>query len=121
MAAQIQPVHMSNTLAILANARPVLPVEKKATELWIQKQNNLLPQTSWQHITFTMPHALWDFFWYNRHLFNKMGAIAADCIKTIAYQKGVIPGIFIAIHTFGRDLKRNVHIHLSTTTGGLMI
>lgn len=30
-----------------------------------------------------------------------------------------MPGIFIAIHTFGRDLKRNVHIHLSTTTGGL--
>jgi hypothetical protein len=94
---------------------------KKATELWIQKKNNLLPQTSWQHITFTIPHELWDFFWYNRHLLNKMGAIAANCVKTIANQKGAIPGIFIAIHTFGRDLKRNVHIHLSTTTGGLSL
>lgn len=94
---------------------------KKSTELWIQKQNNLLPQTSWQHITFTMPCELWDFFWHNRHLLNKIGAIAANCIKTIAQQKGVIPGIFIAIHTFGRDLKRNVHIHLSTTTGGLSL
>lgn len=94
---------------------------KKATELWINKQNSILPQTSWQHITFTLPCELWDFFWHNRHLLNAIGAIAADCVKTIANQKGVTPGIFIAIHTFGRDLKRNVHIHLSTTTGGLSL
>jgi hypothetical protein len=92
---------------------------KKATELWIQKQNQLLPNTSWQHITFTMPSELWDFFWHNRYLLNLIGAIAANCVKTIAHNKNVMPGIFIAIHTFGRDLKRNVHIHLSVTTGGL--
>ena len=28
-------------------------------------------------------------------------------------------GIFTALHRFGRDLKRNVHIHLSVTCGGL--
>ena len=37
----------------------------------------------------------------------------------MAQQRGFIPGIFLAIHTFGRDLKRNFHIHLSTTIGGL--
>lgn len=92
---------------------------KKAAELWIQKQNHLLPNTSWQHITFTMPSELWDFFWYNRKLLNKIAKIAANCVKTIADKKKVIPGVFIAIHTFGRDLKRNVHIHLSTTLYGL--
>lgn len=92
---------------------------KKATELWIQKQHQILPNTSWQHITFTMPSELWDFFWCNRQLLNLIGKIAADCIKSLTEKKKIIPGIFIAIHTFGRDLKRNVHIHLSTTTGGL--
>lgn len=92
---------------------------KKATELWLNKQNAILPNTTWQHITFTMPQELWDFFWLNRHLLNLIGKIAADCIKTIANKKKVMPGIFIAIHTFGRDLKRNVHIHLSTTVGGI--
>jgi hypothetical protein len=92
---------------------------KKATELWIEKQNQLLPNTAWQHITFTLPSELWGFFWYNRNLLNLIGKMAADCIKTIARKKKITPGIFIAIHTFGRDLKRNVHIHLSTTTGGL--
>lgn len=94
---------------------------KKATEAWIQKQNQILPATSWQHITFTMPCELWDFFWCNRSLLNQIGKIAANCIKNIADKKAITPGIFIAIHTFGRDLKRNVHVHLSTTLGGLSL
>ncbi len=92
---------------------------KKATELWIAKQNGILPNTEWQHITFTMPDVFWDFFWLNRHLLNEVGKIAAHAILTIAKTKKVTPAIFIAIHTFGRDLKRNVHIHLSTTRSGI--
>jgi len=66
-----------------------------------------------------MPSELWDFFWTNRPLLNQLGKLAAHCIKTLADKKGITPGIFIAIHTFGRDLKRNVHVHLLTTCGGL--
>ena len=92
---------------------------KKATEMWIQKQNSILPQTSWQHITFTMPSELWDFFWHNRQMLNLISSIAAECVKNITKTKNITPGIFVAIHTFGRDMKRNVHIHLSVTTGGI--
>ncbi len=42
-------------------------------------------------------------------------------MKTLSAKKDFLPGIFLAIHTFGRDLKRNPHIHLSTTVGGLRI
>ena len=66
-----------------------------------------------------MPRELWDFFWYNRPLLNLIAAMAASSVQTISRKKKVLPGIFIAIHTFGRDLKRNVHIHLSITLGGL--
>jgi hypothetical protein len=92
---------------------------KKAAEVWIQKQNQILPNTSWQHITFTMPCELWGFFWHNRQLLNLVGSIAANCVMTLAKKKKIIVGVFIAIHTFGRTLSRNVHIHLSVTTGGL--
>ena len=92
---------------------------KKATEIWVQKQNQLLPNTSWQHITFTMPCELWDLFWHNRKLLALIGNIAANCVITLAKKKKITVGIFIAIHTFGRDLKRNVHIHLSVPLGGL--
>jgi len=66
-----------------------------------------------------MPCELWDFFWCNRDLLNHIALLAADTILSIAHDKKLKPGIFIAIHTFGRDLKRNVHVHLSVTLGGL--
>lgn len=92
---------------------------KKATDNWIKTRFNTLPKTTWQHITFTMPEEFWGFFWFNRSLMNKVPAIAANIIKRLSKQKGFSPGIFLAMHTFGRDLKRNIHIHLSTTIGGI--
>lgn len=94
---------------------------KKATDIWIQKRFNTLPQTKWQHITFTIDALLWPFFQVNRYLLGKIPLIAATIIRKLAYQKGFLPGIFISLHTFGRDLKLNVHIHLSTTVGGLSL
>lgn len=92
---------------------------KKATDDWIKTHFNKLPHTIWQHISFTMPQELWDFFWVNRYLMNKIPPIAAGIIKELSLQIRCLPGIFLVLHTFGRDLKRNIHIHLSTTIGGL--
>ncbi len=95
---------------------------KKATDQWILTQQETLPDTEWQHITFTMPSALWELFELNRGLLLKEPSrLAAGIIKKVAARKGVIVGIFTALHTFGRNLKWNVHVHLSTTGGGLLI
>ena len=94
---------------------------KKATDNWIKNSFNKLPHTKWQHITFTMPDKFWDLFWLNRHLMNKAPALAANIIKKLAAKKNFLPGIYLAVHTFGRDLKRNFHLHLSTTAGGLSL
>ena len=94
---------------------------KKSTDLWLKRSFEKLPNTKWQHITFTMPSEFWDFFWMNRRLMNKPPALAADIIKKLAKAQGFLPGIYLAIHSFGRDLKRNYHIHLSTTAGGLAL
>ena len=94
---------------------------KKSTDKWIKEKFETLPDTTWQHITFTMPSDFWAFFWTNRHLMNDIPPIAAGLIMNLAKEKGYLPGLYLAIHTFGRDLKRNYHLHLSTTIGGLDI
>ena len=66
-----------------------------------------------------MPESLWEIFWFNRDLLNVISGVAAGIIQEIARKKNAVTGIFTALHTFGRDLKRNVHIHLSVTCGGL--
>jgi len=92
---------------------------KKATDQWIETQQAVLPHTEWQHITFTMPSQLWVLFQYNRALLNQLSPLAAKTVQTVAHKKPCLPGIFTALHTFGRDLKWNVHVHLSVTRGGL--
>jgi hypothetical protein len=91
---------------------------KKATDEWICNNFYSLPKAKWQHITFTMPSELWDLFWLNRHLFNLLPALAANVLKKLAGK--VTLGMLAALHTFGRDLKRNVHIHISVILGGLI-
>jgi len=91
----------------------------KATDEWISKNNDKLPGTLWQHITFTLPDVYWKLFWHNRDLMGIVAAIAATIIKEIATNRNMDLGIFLVIHTFGRDLKRNYHIHLSVTLRGI--
>jgi hypothetical protein len=92
---------------------------KKATDQWIATQTATLPRTRWQHITLTMPSALWEIFRLNRPLLKAPSRLAADVVKKTAQRKGMLPGIFTALHTFGRDLPWNVHVHLSVTCGGV--
>jgi hypothetical protein len=68
-----------------------------------------------------MPCEFWGLFWLNRSLFNAIAPVAPSIIKQYCANSDIpcLPGIFMAIHTFGRDLKRNVHFHLSTTCGGI--
>ena len=66
-----------------------------------------------------MPAELWELFRYNRSLLGSLSGLAATIILKVAGKKGIRPGIFTALHTFGRDLKWNVHVHLSVTVGGL--
>lgn len=92
---------------------------KKATEHWVQTQLSVLPACDYQHITFTMPREFWRLFKDNWPLINLLPKVAHGILLEISRKKGLLPGIFTAIHTFGRDLKYNPHLHVSVTKGGL--
>ena len=104
--------HYTITVPHTCKSRFCSSCAKVATEQWIESNYEVLPKTNYQHITFTMPDVFWDFFWCNRHLLHRIPAIAASALQDLAKKKKLIVGIFLMLHTFGRDLKRNVHIHL---------
>ncbi len=60
---------------------------KKLTDQWIADQKALLPDTEWQHITFTMPDALWELFRINRTLLGKLSPLAAKSLQAFAGKK----------------------------------
>nr|ULG13462.1 IS91 family transposase [Serratia proteamaculans] len=77
----------------------------KATEQWIAEQQHILPDCEWQHITFTMPDKLWPAFANNWPLLNKLFACAANTLLKWAKKLDIEIGLFVALHTYGRQLN----------------
>lgn len=109
----------TKTVAFTCKSRLCSCCGKKATLLWVNRQGKRLPAVPYQHLVFTLPDTFRSLFWSNRFLLNEIGALAVKCMKKALKKQNLITGIFLAIHTFGSDLKRHVHVHLSIALGGL--
>ena len=76
-----------------------------------------------RHITFTISNFLWPFFFIDRSLLNELFDAASYTLLSWFKQQSKFecftPGIIATLHTFGRDLKWNPHIHILVTEGAL--
>lgn len=76
-----------------------------------------------RHITFTIPDILWSFFRADRSLLNILFTSASYTLLSWFKQQSKLenftPGIIATLHTFGRDLKWNTHIHILVTEGAM--
>lgn len=75
-----------------------------------------------RHIVFTMSDKLWIYFQKDRTLLNGLFDAASQTVLSwfhdLNKSQNFIPGIMCTLHTFGRDLKWNPHIHMLCTEGG---
>lgn len=75
-----------------------------------------------RHIVFTMSDKLWDYFQKYRFLLDGLFEAASRTVLSWFYEmnksQNFTPGIMCTLHTFGRDLKWNPHIHMLCTEGG---
>ena len=75
-----------------------------------------------RHIVFTMSNNLWPYFQKYRFLLNGLFEAASQAVLSWFYElnnsQNFTPGIMCTLHTFGRDLKWNPHIHMLCTEGG---
>ncbi len=96
---------------------------KLATDHWISSGLSLFPNVSYQHVVFTVPEELRDLILFNRKLLlNALFKLSASAIISwVKSKKYYLPGIAMILHTFGRDLKFNPHIHMLVTCGGLSL
>jgi len=76
-----------------------------------------------RHIVFTISDQLWDIFRKDRKLidllFKAVSITILSWFKDQNKKEKFIPGIIAILHTFGRDLKWNPHIHTIITEGAL--
>lgn len=74
-----------------------------------------------RHIVFTIPEELRIFFLRDRNLLNLIFKASANTILEYFFKlnksENFKPGFISTMHTFGRDLKWNPHVHMLLTEG----
>lgn len=104
--------HRSCTLCAARNRRQ-----------WVEEQGRRLLDCAHFHVVFTMPHeylGLWCFnqAWFSQALFSVCRDVLLELMADTRYH-GVVPGIVMALHTWGRQLNLHPHMHCLLTGGGL--
>jgi hypothetical protein len=89
------------------------------TERWINESSCLFPNVIYYHITFTIPDYLWYFLKGRYELIDFLFKASSQVILGWFKERNIIPAVCSALHSYGKDLKINYHIHLITTAGGL--
>ena len=76
-----------------------------------------------RHCVFTIDENLRDFFLEDRTLldclFHSVTSVVSRMFFKMNKSKNYTPGFIMVLHTFGRDLKWNPHIHCLLSEGGL--
>lgn len=96
---------------------------KKYTDEWTEKQVERIINVPHRHTVFTVPEELRNIFFQDRgklnELSNEVAQVFAYWYKKKNKQRELEVGVITVIHTFGRDLKFNPHIHALVTEGAL--
>ena len=129
-----------HTIPITCKSRLCPSCGFKYSTTWIQKMINDILNIPHRHILFTIPEELRAFFSYDRTLLSKLAKAVNEVMKYQFHnmhkkiaRKFKVPksspnyftnsdivhyGLITVIHTFGRDLKWNPHIHALVSLGG---
>ena len=89
---------------------------------WVNGMLGKLINVKHRHMVFTIPEELRNYFGRERDRLKLLPQCAAKAVTSWMYKQNkkeeFIPGIIAVIHTFGRDLKWNPHVHMMVTEGG---
>lgn len=80
-------------------------------------------KTKHRHLTFTIPEELRPYFQNDRtmleFLFSAVNETITYVFTKMNKTQRITPGFISVLHTYGRDLKWNPHIHTLITEGGI--
>ena len=114
--------NVSKKVGFTCKSRFCTSCGKVYTDRWVQNMLGNLINVRHRHIVFTIPEELRNFFAIDRQRLKILPKCAAQAVTSWMYtlnkSEEFTPGIVTVIHTFGRDLKWNPHVHMMVTEGG---
>lgn len=96
---------------------------KAKVDNWSEELCNKIGCGKHRHMVFTIPEELRIFFRKFRNTLSILPKCASEVLKSWYRDRNkklnLTPGIVAVIHTFGRDLKWNPHVHMLVTEGAM--
>jgi hypothetical protein len=94
---------------------------KRYVDQWVEKTVDRIFDVTHRHLVFTIAKELREIIFDNREFIKIMMDCASKTAMEVLQSSGsdAIPGILLIVHTFGRNLKFNPHVHMLMTEGGL--
>ena len=94
-------------------------------DIWAEELKQRFPKEKSLHIVFTMPEQFREFFgtredpdWKRK---NELYQIAWKALRGFFKSKNLLSGCIMTLHTYGRALNINPHIHIVAPAGGLRL
>ena len=103
------------------NSRICTRCGTKYLKQWIERVVERMYSVDYSHIVFTMPMVLWKLIEGNWKCISELYRLPFDILRKTMSERAhqaIKPGVIAAGHTFGKDLKFNVHFHTVCTDGG---
>ena len=92
-------------------------------QAWIDAELQRLLPCPHFHAVFTLPHELLPLWAFNRQALANllMSCVRESLMQLLACPRfgGIVPGLLMALHTWGRDLSYHPHVHCLVSAGGL--
>ena len=90
---------------------------------WVEKQKVMQLPIPYFHIVFTTDHGLNPLFGANqRALYDLLFQVVVEVLQQrAAAELGCEVGLTMALHTWGQQMERHVHLHCIVTGGGLSL
>lgn len=90
---------------------------KVYVDKWVKKMTAEILDKPHRHLVFTIPEQLRTKIYRDRSLLKVLSDNAAKVV--MENTQDLTAGIITVVHTFGRDLSFNPHVHVLVTEGGL--
>ena len=104
------------------NSRMCSRCGKAYADRWAKKAVKRMLDVNHSHIVFTMPSDLWLLIKDDWQCIKELSAATYRVMAETMEQSSkhaINPGMLSSLHTYGKDIKYNVHFHTIVTEGGM--
>lgn len=93
---------------------------KRYTDQWSSSLSKAMFDLPHRHIVISVPDSLWPYLecWDNKKVYMDSVIETLDKLYSSQIRRGVKVGVISILHSFGKDMKHQPHLHLLITEGG---